>query len=31
MLVGEVKDGVIDSVCRQGAARDARVSAFHRV
>jgi hypothetical protein len=31
MVLGELQDGVIDGACGQGAKRDGRVSAFHRV
>ncbi len=31
MVLGELQDGLIDGACGQGAKRDGRVSAFHRV
>jgi hypothetical protein len=31
MVLGELQDGVIDGACGQGAKRDGKVSAFHRV
>jgi hypothetical protein len=31
MVLGELQDGVIDGACGQGAKRDGRVSAFHRI